>query len=109
MNQILKIINKILNTNFGKEKVPPYPNDFIIIDFSPIALRENIRDEQNKIIYRYSLDEFGNIITKKYRYSKARLKSLIEIYNIPSIDKTKKESRFPIFAKILPSEIEYTK
>lgn len=111
MREKLKMkIWKIIKSLFGykEEKIPEYPLDFIIIDYSPIALRENILDNQNKIIYRYSIDGFGNMVLKKYRYSKERLISLTETYNLPFYDKTKKEIRFPVFAKILPGEIEYT-
>ena len=108
-NKFLNIINKILNTHFGEEDID-YPTHFILISYSPIALRENITDEQNKLIYRYYYDYFLNVFkVKKYRYSEERLKALQEVYNIPIFDKTKLEQRFPIFAKILPSEIEYTK
>lgn len=109
MNSILKTINYILNTNYGEKEIPPYPNDFAIIDFSSIALRNNIRTEQNKLIYRYFYDEFGNLITKKYRYSKARVNSFKEVLKIPIYDKTKEEPRFPVFKKIFPGEVVYTK
>jgi len=102
-------LKKLINWIFGIKKEIPYPNDFILIDYSPIAKQNGIMDDQNKIIYRYTFDEFGNIIIKKYKYSKARLKALQEIYKIPFYDKTKQEDRFPVWAKILPSEIEYTK
>ena len=107
--KILRVINFIFKTKFGEEKVPPYPSDFALIDYSAIAKQKGIMNDQNKIIYRYFYDGFGNVILKKYRYSKARVKALQEVHQIPIFDKTKKEERFPIFAKILPSEIEYTK
>lgn len=91
-----------------EEKEIEYPDDFAIVDFSAIALRKNIRDDQNKIIYRYFNDGYGNVILKKYRYDKQRLKALQEIHSIPIFDKTRQEPRFPVFGKILPSEIEYT-
>jgi len=103
------MIKKIIRIIFGKKEEIYYPNDFILIDYSPIAKQNGIRDDQNKIIYRYSFDEFGNIVLKKYPYSKARLKALQEINKIPFYDKTKQEDRFPVWAKILPSEIMYTK
>lgn len=108
MNPILKVINAVLKTKFGEEEVPPYPKDFALIDYSPIAKQNGIKDEQNKLIYRYFYDGFGNVVMKKYRYSKARVKSLQEVHKIPIFDKTKEEERFPVFHKVLPSEIEYT-
>lgn len=107
MNKILKIINFILKTNFGKEEIPSYPSDFCIIEYSPIALQNNIRDEENKIIYRYITNEFGTIL-KKYKYTLARVKALMEVYSIPIYDKTKQEPIFPIFGRILPSEVEFS-
>jgi len=108
MKIVIKIINAIFKTEFGKKEIPKYPKDFLIIDFSPIALQAGIKGDQNKIIYRYFLDDFGNVIIKKYRYSIARLKALREVFNIPFYDKTKFEQRFPIWAKIMPSEIQYS-
>lgn len=106
---ILKVINFIFNTKFGESEIPPYQNDFALIDFSPIAKQNGIKNEQNKLIYRYFNDGFGNINRKKYRYSKARVKALQEVNKIPIVDKTKQEDRFPIFARVLPSEVEYSK
>lgn len=109
MNPILKAINFVFRTHFGEDEIPQYPNDFVIVDYSPIALKNNTLNDENKIIYRYFYDGFGNLIMKKYRYSKQRVNSFKEVLRIPIFDKTKQESRFPVFAKILPGEVEYTK
>ena len=102
------MIKEIFKKVFGiKEKVPPYPNDFAIIDFSQVAKHNGTRDEQNKIIYRYKFDRFGKRIVKKYQYSRQREFALQEVYNIPILDKTEKIESFPVFKKILPSEIEF--
>lgn len=91
-----------------KEEAPSYPPDFAIIDFSPIAKQNGIFDEQNKIIYRYFFDKYGNRTIKKYRYSRARIHSFQEVLKIPIFNKTIKEEVLPVFAKILPREIQYT-
>lgn len=106
MMKIKKFLYWIVGKEY-KDESPPFPYDFIVVNFSSIALQNNIKDNQNKIIYRYTQSEFGKKI-KKYPYSEARLKALIEVEKIPYVDLTKKETRFPIFAKILPSEVEYT-
>jgi len=102
-------LKKIINWIFGiEEKISSYPNDFILIDFSPIAKQNGTTDDKNKIIYRYHFGEHDEKIVTKYRYSIERIKSLQETFNIPFYDKTKFKTRFPVFAKILPSEITYT-
>ena len=107
IQKILKVIDFVLKTNFAEEEVPPFPNDFLIVDYSPIAKQNAITTEQNKIIYRYCFDKYGNKIVKRYPFLKARLNALRETYNIPFIDKTIKEDKFPVFSRILPSEVKY--
>ena len=82
---IKKVLYFIIGKEY-KEESPPYPSHFVIINYSPIALKENIRDEQNKLIYEYSADEIGRLVVKKYRYSKARIISLREVKKIPIYD-----------------------
>lgn len=100
------MIKKIMNF-FRKKGIPSYPRDFCLIDYSPIAKQEGITDEQNKIIYRHYVDKFGNRKVRKYRYSSPRVFSLRKVHNLPILDKTRKEERFPVHARILPSEISY--
>ena len=66
-----------------KEEILTYPPEFLIIDYSLVAKQHGVTGDENKIIYRYSSDEFGNATTRKYSYSKQRLKALIEVYKIP--------------------------
>ncbi len=106
---IKKVLYFIIGKEY-KEESPPYPSHFAMINYSPIALKENIRNEQNKLIYEYFVNELGKlvvIVVKKYRYSKARIISLREVKKIPIYDKTKIKQEFPIFAKILPGEVSY--
>ena len=108
MNNIQKAINYIFKTSFGEEEVPDYPSEFIIVNYSPIALKNNILDDQNKVIYKYTYDFFEHVFKiKKIKYTQERLKAIQEIHNTPIFDKTNKEQIFPVFGKILPSEVEY--
>lgn len=93
--------------SFFKKIELGYPNDFAIIDYSPVASENGIKTNRNKVISRFSKNSFGNIELKKYRYSEERVKSLQDIYKIPVYDKTKKDLRFPVFSRILPSEIRF--
>lgn len=104
---IKEIINKLSFGIFFKEEIPDYPSDFAIIDFSPIAKQEGIRDDQNKIVYRYFTDAYGNPKVKKYSYSRATIHALKVVNRIPILDKTKDEKIFPVFSQILPSEVSY--
>lgn len=105
--KIKKILYWIVGKEY-KEEAPPYPADFAIIEYSPVAKQNGIRTDQNKIIYRYYYDRNGNRIIKKYKYSKQRVASLRDVFNIPVLDKTRKEEILPVFARSLPSEIEYS-
>lgn len=98
----------IKNLIFGKPEPGKYPPDFYLIDFSPIAQELGMKDNKNKIIYRYFINNYGNVELKKYRYSEERIHALTTIHKIPGYDKTKKEVRFPVFSRILPGEIRFT-
>lgn len=84
-----------------------YPHDFAIITFSRTALESNIRDNQNKIINRYFYNQHGNLENATERYSEERVSALREIHKIPILDKTQEETIFPVFGRILPSEIVF--
>jgi len=104
MKKIIKKIRKLL----GYKEEIGYPPIFAIIDYSPEALRKNILNEQNKFIYVYKYDYLTESFeVEKLEYSKASLYVLKHFKKIPIYDKSKKEIRFPVFARILPSEIEY--
>lgn len=100
---------EILKRIFGKKEIPSYPNEFAIIDFTEVAKKEGIKDNQNKIIYHYYIDKLGFRQVKKYKYSEAMIYSIKEIYKIPMIDKTKIEEGFPIYGKVELSKVRYKK
>ena len=106
----MKMLKSVFEFVFGKKKQElEYPSDFAIIDYSSVALENGIKDDQNKVIYRYKYDRFGYLLeVKEYHYTKEVLYALEEIHQIPVYDKTQKEARFPIFGKILPQEVSYT-
>ena len=101
---MFELITKI----FKKEPEPKYPIPFGLIKFTEIALLKNIKDEQNKIIVVYQVNDYGNIEQKKYKYSEVMV-SILENKGIPIYDKTKTEQRFAVFLKEIPGEITYTK
>ncbi|MEA3248153.1 MAG: hypothetical protein U9Q73_00430 [Nanoarchaeota archaeon] len=96
--------------NWWRGPQPPreYPRDFAIIDFSKIAFRLGIKDDKNKVILRYSVNNFGNLELKKHRYSEERKHVLSQIHKIPFFDKTKQAVRFPVYSKIMPGEATFT-
>ena len=57
----------LINLNpFKKKEVElSYPPEFAIIDYSRVAKLNGIEDEQNKLIYFYTFDRYGNRIVKK--------------------------------------------
>lgn len=102
------MIKQILSKIFGNE-ASEFPAEFAIVDYSPEAKRKNIKDDQNKVIYRYYIDEFGYRAVKSYRFSKSQLSAIQETYKLPVLDKTQKEDKFPVYSDVSPSEIEYEK
>lgn len=102
----MKIIETI-KLLFGKKPKLGYPSDFAIIDYTNVARKLGVKDDANKIIYRYHINRFGNYELKKYRYSEERVHLLMDIHKIPVFDKTKKDIRFPVYSKILPGEIVF--
>lgn len=101
--KIFQAIKKIF-----KKKEYYYPREFCIIDYSSLALSFGVRDNRNKIISRYFVNDFGNLEVKTYPYSEELVSVLQEENHIPFYDKTTKKIKLPIFARILPSEISFT-
>lgn len=94
-------------TWFEKDESMQYPGDFGIIDYSPIAKELGVKGDRNKIIFRYFINRYGNIDLRKYRYSEARVFTLQKLHKIPIFDKTKQKTLFPVFARILPGEVQF--
>ena len=106
MNNVTKFLYWVIGKSY-EEDIPNYPNQFGIIDFSPIAKENGIIDNQNKVIYRYISNDGRIFLLKKYRYSLARINSLKEIYKMPIFDKTRIKQILPIHGKVYLSEVEY--
>jgi len=103
----MKIINYVKNWLNRNIEEKDYPRDFGLVDYSKASLILGIKDDKNKIILRYFINEFGNYELKKYRYSEERVFLLQEIHKIPIFDKTKKNLKFPIYSRISPGEAQY--
>lgn len=101
------MIRKIWNKLFGKKVELPWPADFAIIMWTEHALTLGVKGNRNKVIIRYLTNKFGNTETKRYTYSEERIFALQEVHKIPIFDKTNKEVFVPIYARILPGEIQY--
>ena len=102
----MKLIKKLKKVLF-KTKITEYPPEFAIVDYSESAINLGVRDDRNKIILRYSLNEYGNVIEEIYRYSNARVSALINIHKIPVYDKTLDQPIIPIHTKIRPGEMRF--
>lgn len=102
--RVIEFLKRILGF---KEKIPSYPREFALVDFSSTALGEGIEDDQNKMIIKYSYDKFGNLKIDKKRYSKERVYALKMIRRIPIKDKTKKEVRFEVYTRSNPGVVSY--
>lgn len=102
------IISAIVKWWRGPAPKQEYPSDFAIIDFSKIASRLGVKDDRNKVIFRYFVNRFGNYELKKYRYSEERVFILKEIQKIPFFDKTKLNIRFPVYSRVMPGEAKFT-
>lgn len=101
------MIGKILNFIMGEKKQSlGYPREFLIINYSPHALRVGSKSDQTKVIYRYFLNKYGNSEIKEYPYSQERVYTLQKTHSIPAWDKTKQKTKFPVFSTITPGEIK---
>ena len=93
---------------FGKEdKKVDYPDSWILVTFSDVAIEDGTEDDLNKKILFYHFNRFGRRICTTYPYSDERLSILQKVYNVPVFDKTEKRVKFPVYAKINPGEIVY--
>lgn len=94
-------------TWFSSEETLPYPADFGIVDYSPIAKELGVKGDRNKMIFRYFNNRYGNVELKKYRFTEARVFTLQKIHKIPIFDKTRQKVLFPVFSRILPGEVQF--
>jgi len=92
---------------FSKKSEEINFSEFAIIDYSQISKKYNIQDDQNKIIQFYTSDNYGTKVIKTLPYSKARVKSLQETYNIPIYDKTQDEQKFPVVGQVSLTTASY--
>ncbi len=92
---------------FKEEKKVDYPDSWLLVTFSDVAIEDGTEDDLNKKILFYHFNRFGRRVCKSYPYSDERLSSLQKIYNVPVFDKTDKRVKFPVYAKINPGEIVY--
>ncbi len=102
--KLIKIIKKII---FGEKEVRR-PIPFAIVKFTKSSLKENIKDDENKIIEEWFVNKFGNLDKKVYKYSEAMV-NILEKGGIPVVDKTREEQKFPVFFREIPGEIKYTR
>jgi hypothetical protein len=103
-NEILEKAKKF----FGKEeKIIDYPDSWILVRFSDVAIEDGTEDDLNRIIDFNHLNRFGRKVCTSYPYSDERLASLLKVYNVPIFNKTEQKIKFPIYAKMNPGEITY--
>jgi len=103
MKQVLKWLRNL----FHKEEIEveaDYPQEFIIIDLNPEAKAKGLRGDINKIIYYY---KYGWEQPRKFLYSRAILKGLVEMRNIPYIDISKEQEEVQIIEEVRPDLMEY--
>src|SRR3990167_5935545 len=105
-NTMKKMMKKIFEF-FRGEKIPDYPNDFAIVNYSEDALKVGIKNNQNKFITRYYYNQYGYLQTRTYPFSEPRVFAFKSILRIPVLDKTQKEPRFPVYHRISPSEVKF--
>lgn len=109
MGANMKILNKVKKLlGFEKQKLN-WPDSFYIIDYSSVAMENGLKDDRNKIIYLYYIDEYGKRKVKKYEYSEEMVNSIETIFKVSGFDKTQElmSQKLPVFARILPMEVEY--
>lgn len=103
---MFKAIKEII---FGKKQEArlEYPDEFVLVKYSPIATEDGTEDDSNKIILFYTFNKFNRRIVRQYPYSDERLITLQKTYNVPFYDKAEQKIKFPVFAKINPGEAVY--
>ena len=100
-----------LKNLFGKKEEYSYPDDFIVITYNDVSIRNGIEDFQNKRVIRYKYNKKTGKIEefKNYKYSDSLIYNLRRIMKIPVHDKTEKEIKYPVYGDILLDEVSYKK
>ena len=104
MNMNKKIWNT-LKKIFGRKEELSYPIPCIFIDFTSEAKRNNIKDDENKIIIKHYINQYGNLSFKKFKYSEAFV-NIQKNKKIPIFDRTKEEQKFVVISIRDPAQIK---
>lgn len=99
--KIIKIFKRIL----GIKEELSYPIPCCFIDFTNESKRNNIKDDENKIIIKYYLNKFGNLANKRFKYSEAFVNIQVK-HGIPVFDRTKEEQKFVVISVRDPAQIK---
>lgn len=96
---------------FKKEEEMNYPNEFCIVTYNEMALRNGVEDFANKLIIRYRHNyRTGKIeVYRVYGYSESLLYNLRKKLKIPIYDKTEKEIKMPVYEEVNLDEVSYKK
>jgi len=102
-------MNPIIEAIFGKKEEAPlqFPDSFMLVKYSNVATEDGNEDDSNKVILFYRFNKFNRRVVDKFPYSDERLMTLQKVYGVPFFDKTEKNIKFPVFAKINPGEAVY--
>ncbi len=102
------MFEKVIDFIMGKkEEKLEYPDEFILVDYSKPALEDGTESDLVKNITFYTFNRFGRRIIKVYPYTEEQLHALLVVHKIPYFDKTSRKIKYPVFAKINPSEVIY--
>ena len=103
---------KMFKWLFGKKKKElDFPEEFVIITYNKMALRNGIEDFHNKIIERYKYNyRTGKVeLYRTYGYSESMVYNLRHKLKIPIHDKTEKEIKYPLHSEIMLDDVSYNK
>lgn len=108
---IIKMLNKLKEMIFGKKKVQPIYDEYCLITYNDIALRNGIEDLSNKLIIRYKYDYRTDTMKLKnvWGYSDSLVYNIRKVLKIPILDRTQRETIHAIYSDINLDEILYKK
>jgi len=90
-----------------REPTEQYPNDWAVVEYTSHASTLGVKGDKNKIIRRFFVNRFGRVEEKRYRYSQERVFALQKIHKVPIYDKTQVDVKFPVYARVLPGEVQF--